>query len=146
MPYGFDEEHDEEPGDRVPSSSPLPQWPIFNTQSQRQATVSAADVKPEPAEHSPAKGVAPHDKAETDYLDRLVSETNPEILEGGVEIGVQLLEGLKMCLFPFLPTEGTQGPYWTKAIRELEERAKPTRTVVGVVGNVGFLYKIHRLS
>lgn len=133
MPYAADVEHsgdysDEEFYDDYSDEEP---------QNHGYATVPAADADVKlPAEHSPAKGMESGDQAETEYLDRLVTETNPEVLEGGVEIGVQILEGLKTCLGPSLQTDGTQGPYWMKAIRELEARAKPTRTVVGVVGNV----------
>lgn len=67
-----------------------------------------------------------------------LAETKPEVLEGGVEIGVQVLEGLKRCLEGSLQAQGTQGPYWMKAIQDLEKRAQPTRTVVGVVGNVRY--------
>lgn len=60
MPYGYDVEE----GEQAPSLSSCPQWPIFNTQGQRQPSVSAAAiaatataVKSE-AKPSPVKGVA----------------------------------------------------------------------------------------
>ncbi|KAL2196856.1 hypothetical protein P885DRAFT_69332 [Corynascus similis CBS 632.67] len=57
------------------------------------------------------------------YLQKLISPDNPpELLEKGVKIGVRVLESLKIPL---------------KAINDLEGLAKPSRTIVGVVGNTG---------
>ncbi|OTA63095.1 hypothetical protein K449DRAFT_349574 [Hypoxylon sp. EC38] len=71
---------------------------------------------------------------DTNYLERLVAETAPEVLESGVAIGVDLLDQLKVTLSTFITPEVNA---WLKSIDELKARAKPTRTVVGVVGNTG---------
>lgn len=71
---------------------------------------------------------------ETDYLQQLVHEQIPEVLETGVEIATKLLKQLKE------PLEQAGTPdveLWLKSIKDLESRAKPPRTVVGVVGNTG---------
>ncbi|KAI1372650.1 hypothetical protein F4677DRAFT_431751 [Hypoxylon crocopeplum] len=71
---------------------------------------------------------------ETKYLERLISQHIPESLESGVTIGLELLGQLKAQLSTF---KNADVDAWLKSIQELEERAKPTRTVVGVVGNTG---------
>ncbi|KAK4100264.1 hypothetical protein N658DRAFT_516763 [Parathielavia hyrcaniae] len=101
-----------------------------------------ASVKPEPVD-GPGALVddvdAVDSKANADqhgYLQRLVSSaSSPDLLEKGVGIGVQVLESLKRPL----EAAGLQasGAQWLKAISELETLAKPTRTIVGVVGNTG---------
>ncbi|KAK0668719.1 nuclear GTPase SLIP-GC [Cercophora samala] len=71
------------------------------------------------------------------YLKRLINESAPERLEAGVAVGVKQLEILKAPLLEVLPVGTTQAPQWIKSIEELERLAKPTRTIVGVVGNTG---------
>ncbi|KAI0148196.1 hypothetical protein F4776DRAFT_606585 [Hypoxylon sp. NC0597] len=70
----------------------------------------------------------------TNYLERLVAESVPEVLESGVAIGVDLLDKLKTTLSTFITPEVDA---WLKSIDELKARATPNRTVVGVVGNTG---------
>ncbi|KAI1208912.1 uncharacterized protein F4807DRAFT_461036 [Annulohypoxylon truncatum] len=68
------------------------------------------------------------------YLEKLVVHTDPEILERGVTIGTKLLDQLKTAL------NGADTPEvngWRTAIDELKERARPTRAVIGVVGDPG---------
>ncbi|RYP52928.1 hypothetical protein DL768_002024 [Monosporascus sp. mg162] len=72
--------------------------------------------------------------ARTDHLDKLVHEQNPEILEAGVEIGLKLLEQLKV---PLEQSRARDAKDWLQPIDELRGRAKPPRTVVGVIGNTG---------
>jgi len=70
------------------------------------------------------------------YLQKLISPDNPpEVLEKGVKIGVRVLESLKIPLKAGPPQ--TAAPGWLKAINDLEGLAKPSRTIVGVVGNTG---------
>ncbi|AEO60671.1 hypothetical protein MYCTH_2310138 [Thermothelomyces thermophilus ATCC 42464] len=92
-------------------------------------------VKPEPVDDNNVAGSADHVDT-ISYLQRLIAPDNPpEILEKGVSIGVRVLENLKKSLASG-PAQ-TSGPGWLKAIADLEALAKPTRTIVGVVGNTG---------
>ncbi|KAL2132078.1 hypothetical protein VTI74DRAFT_4256 [Chaetomium olivicolor] len=87
-----------------------------------------ADLEPEQdAETKPMIG----------YLQQLVSATSPELLEKGVSIGIRLLGSLKQPLQAVAPLNTTQANQWLKSIAELEALAKPTKTIVGVVGNTG---------
>ncbi|KUI73699.1 Nuclear GTPase SLIP-GC [Cytospora mali] len=70
-------------------------------------------------------------------IERMVSKASTEELETGVKIGIQLLENLKLPLQAALGTGETQASQWLKSIEQLQDEAKPARTVVGVVGNTG---------
>ncbi|KAI1659708.1 Dynamin family-domain-containing protein [Daldinia decipiens] len=70
----------------------------------------------------------------TNYLDQLITVTVPETLESGVTIGIDLLDQLKVHLSTF---KSIDVDTWIDTINTLKESAKPTRTVVGVVGNTG---------
>ncbi|KAI1478877.1 Dynamin family-domain-containing protein [Daldinia eschscholtzii] len=70
----------------------------------------------------------------TDYLERLITVNVPETLETGVTIGIDLLDQLKAKLSTF---QNADVDVWLETINTLKESAKPTRTVVGVVGNTG---------
>ncbi|KAK1957604.1 hypothetical protein LY78DRAFT_741803 [Colletotrichum sublineola] len=74
---------------------------------------------------------------EPDPLEQWTTETSPEILEEGVEIGMELLENLKFPLSLTASLPDTQGSTWLKAINDLQARCKPPKTIVGVVGNTG---------
>ncbi|KAK4218543.1 hypothetical protein QBC37DRAFT_437200 [Rhypophila decipiens] len=67
----------------------------------------------------------------------LVSATSPEVLEMGVQAGLQVLQTLKGPLEAALPLNTTQAAQWIKSINNLESSSKPNRTIVGVVGNTG---------
>ncbi|KAK4199425.1 hypothetical protein QBC40DRAFT_349451 [Triangularia verruculosa] len=82
-------------------------------------------------------GTLPRQTVDAGYLQRLIKETATERLEAGVAVGVKQLEVLKAPLVEFLPAGTTQAPQWIKSIEELERLSKPTRTIVGVVGNTG---------
>lgn len=69
----------------------------------------------------------------TNYLQQIVNLDNPEILEAGVNVGVQVLDGLLSTLV----SDNDDVKAWVKSIKDLRERAKPTKTIVGVVGNTG---------
>ncbi|KAI1466884.1 Dynamin family-domain-containing protein [Daldinia caldariorum] len=58
----------------------------------------------------------------------------PETLEAGVKIGVDLLNKLKVELSTY---KNADVDVWWDSINTLQESARPTRTVVGVVGNTG---------
>ncbi|KAH6855788.1 hypothetical protein B0I37DRAFT_365794 [Chaetomium sp. MPI-CAGE-AT-0009] len=103
-------------------------------------------VKPEPVDDPGLGAVGDADNTNkssnvdnivnTSYLQQLLAPGNsPELLEKGVSIGTRLLKSLKG------PLEGgaaqTTGSQWLKSIGDLEALAKPTRTIVGVVGNTG---------
>lgn len=71
---------------------------------------------------------------ETNYMDQLVSKTSADELEAGVALGLQLLDSLKAPLNSVLAvTNTTKAATWLEAIQHLQDAAKPSRTVVGVV-------------
>ncbi len=71
---------------------------------------------------------------ETDYLEQLVHQEVPEILETGIDVAIKLLNQLKA---PLEQCRKEDTDAWLKSINDLKSRAKPPRTVVGVVGNTG---------
>lgn len=71
---------------------------------------------------------------ETDYLQQLVYQPVPEVLEAGVNTAIKLLDQLKEPLEK-CPSQDVDA--WLKTINDLKSRAKPLRTVIGVVGNTG---------
>jgi hypothetical protein len=71
------------------------------------------------------------------HLQQLVSASQPEVLEAGVEVGVQVLNDIKIALESALSNNTTEASSWIEAVEDLQSRAKPTRTIVGVVGNTG---------
>lgn len=75
--------------------------------------------------------------AQTNYLQQVISLTDPDLLEKAVTTGVKLLSDLKDTLEVFASAEGTEAPRWVKAIDELCARPRQGRTIVGVVGNTG---------
>jgi hypothetical protein len=104
-------------------------------------------VKPEPADNmaldappAPAKpGAEDQEKTGLPHLQRMVSErsTEPERLEDAVAAGMRFLQDLKEPLEGCAQLSTTQAPRWLKSINDLEALAKPSRTIVGVVGNTG---------
>lgn len=97
--------------------------------------MNSGRIDPEP---SPEPEETGDKRSDTEYLQQLVSETKPEILEGGVEIGLQVLDGLKVPLQAAKDaSQETEAEHWLKSIEDLEKQAQPTRTVIGVVGNTG---------
>lgn len=84
----------------------------------------------------PPSMFGPQDTLENNHLRQLVSDASTQQLEDGVSIGMQLLESLKAPLNSALGAD-THAKQWLEAIQQLQDKAKPTRTVVGVVGNTG---------
>lgn len=74
---------------------------------------------------------------DTNYLQRLLTRETPEILEAGVEIGTDLLDSLAAALTLENLDAYPDAKAWKKSVEELKEQAKPTNTIVGVVGNTG---------
>lgn len=70
---------------------------------------------------------------ETNYIEQVVNKTSIEDLEAGVKVGVQFLESLKTPLQAALENGDTQAVHWLESIEQLQQEAKPVRTVVGVV-------------
>lgn len=69
-----------------------------------------------------------------DCLDQVMSKTSAEELEAGVRLGMQLLDNLRAPLNAALAVSTTTtASDWVKAIQQLQDSAKPARTVVGVV-------------
>lgn len=101
----------------------------------------ASHVKPEPEDESDDDDNDDKDNdeqsvSETSYIEQLVLKTSVEELEAGVKIGLQLLESLKIPLNSAMVAEDnqvTQAGDWLKSIQQLQDSAKPVRTVVGVV-------------
>jgi hypothetical protein len=70
-------------------------------------------------------------------LQQIASLTSPEVLEEATAVALQALESLKPPLDAVSSLITTQAAQWLKAIDDLKSRAKPTRTIVGVMGNTG---------
>ncbi|KAI5922509.1 Dynamin family-domain-containing protein [Camillea tinctor] len=107
------------------SSSPFASSPDVKPDIGLDTSTSSQPDAPDPSDH-PAN--------ETTYLERLVDHAVPEVLEEGVAAGLRLLDQLVEALDSF-PCPDADA--WLTNIREIREHAKPTRTVVGVVGNTG---------
>ncbi|KAI1640119.1 hypothetical protein F4809DRAFT_562582 [Biscogniauxia mediterranea] len=114
-----------EPGNESMSRVPSP--------PRASASASDPDIKPTTSQLN-APGPADDPASETSYLERLVENTVPEVLEEGVAAGLCLLDRLVEALDSH-PCPDADA--WLTSIREIRERAKPKRTVVGVVGNTG---------
>ncbi|KAK7450956.1 hypothetical protein Landi51_05272 [Colletotrichum acutatum] len=71
------------------------------------------------------------------FLEQWTTETSPEILERGVKIGLEVLGSLKVPLSLTASLPGTQAMTWVRAIEDLKARSRPSKTIVGVVGNTG---------
>ncbi|KAH6648251.1 hypothetical protein BKA67DRAFT_522596 [Truncatella angustata] len=91
--------------------------------------MTPAEAKPEPVADEPSDGSSYN----TDSVQRIVATGTPEVLEAAVQVGVGLLDNLTAALT--LDNEDVKS--WAKSIKDLKERAKPTKTIVGVVGNTG---------
>lgn len=79
------------------------------------------------------------DIATSASLEKLVSEQPPEKLEAAVKEGVQLLDRIKQVFDVKTEEAGEQGDsaHWLKQIESVRTESKPSRTIVGVVGNTG---------
>ncbi|KAK0643251.1 hypothetical protein B0T16DRAFT_391805 [Cercophora newfieldiana] len=103
-------------------------------------------IKPEPVD-GPSVGPAtaltfgadPAERRESrqSNLQQIASLTSPELLEEAITIGLKALDDLKPPLDAVATLYTTQASQWLKSIDDLKARAKPTRTIVGVVGNTG---------
>ncbi|KAK0627656.1 hypothetical protein B0T14DRAFT_563438 [Immersiella caudata] len=102
-------------------------------------------IKPEPAD-GPGVGPPPPFGAQAgpgpgeqhpSNLQQIASLTSPELLEEATAVALQALESLKPPLDAVSSLPTTQAAQWLKAIDDLKSRAKPTRTIVGVMGNTG---------
>lgn len=97
---------------------------------------SVAQGRPVPA----SQGSDPEDNqgAVSAHIQQLLADSSisTEVLESAVEIGTQILGGLAVPLDDAVSLLPDAAP-WLKSVTGLEARAKPPRTVVGVVGNTG---------
>ncbi|KAI1268139.1 hypothetical protein F5Y18DRAFT_377543 [Xylariaceae sp. FL1019] len=83
----------------------------------------------------PTQEAADEEHQETEYLERLCNEETPEVLEAGVSVALTLLNQLQDVMQTL---DNAETAAWLKSITDLRDSAhKPTRTVVGVVGNTG---------
>lgn len=67
------------------------------------------------------------------HIEQLISSASVSELEAAVQVGARLLRDFKVTLNA---TQGSGDPQvadWLKKIQQLEGKAKPARTVVGVV-------------
>ncbi|KAI1806680.1 Dynamin family-domain-containing protein [Daldinia bambusicola] len=92
------------------------------------------EIEQEESSASPDTGEPAEESNSTNYLEQLINVNVPETLEAGVTIGVDLLNQLKVKLSAY---KNADVDVWFDSINTLQESAKPTRTVVGVVGNTG---------
>ena len=133
-----------EPADHTPllsSSLPTQEAPVKAdpaTTALPMSDIREADSDPKP---EPGRATDDGDSTtvervhqETEYLQKLIQNQVPEILETGVGLAVDILDQVKVPLEKF-GQGGVQ--VWLETIKELKGRAKPPRTVVGVVGNTG---------
>ncbi|KAI1322901.1 hypothetical protein F5Y16DRAFT_403978 [Xylariaceae sp. FL0255] len=67
-------------------------------------------------------------------IENLCNHNIPEVLEDGVAVGKELLIKLKNALDSNKDVEANT---WLKTIADLEDRARPTKEIIGVVGNTG---------
>lgn len=118
-----------EPSD-VPSSShletvisPLPLRPSCST-GTRSLTVEAE-----------ANAVPSRMQEDTNFLERLCTQSEPEVLESGVPIAKKILDQLRDVLNGC--NKDSEFQNWIKAIDDLQQQARPPRTVLGVVGITG---------
>ncbi|KAK3954249.1 hypothetical protein QBC32DRAFT_384967 [Pseudoneurospora amorphoporcata] len=99
-------------------------------------------------EHRDGRGFsAPSARAHDDepridlqWLQALVDNSEKrsvDVLERAVRVGVKALEGLKGPLEAAKDIDDTSAAQWLNLISNVQSRAKPTRTIVGVVGNTG---------
>lgn len=79
------------------------------------------------------------DIATSASLEKLVTETTPEKLEAAVREGVRLLDQIQNVLEVKTEEVGEKGDsaHWLKQIDSIRTESKPSRTIVGVVGNTG---------
>lgn len=79
---------------------------------------------------------AAQEPAQQKPLQQLVSVTDINSLEKGVNAGHQYLSNLKETL-GVAPAHSTDAETWIKTIDELLSRPRQKRTIVGVIGNTG---------
>jgi hypothetical protein len=108
----------------------------LNAAANEQVMAEFRDNQQEPASHL-TMPPPPNDTAmSTANLQKLLTGSDDaKLLEGGMAAGVELLEDLKGPLKA--AKDSKEAPFWLNNISQLQQQAKPTRTVVGVVGNTG---------
>ncbi|ETS86827.1 hypothetical protein PFICI_00655 [Pestalotiopsis fici W106-1] len=120
-------------------ATPLVSAPSRGASPSRTSAQPMLYPKPEPSIDSASMPDKKPDKddlddsSQTNYLQQIVALNNPETLEAGVKVGVQVLDGLLSTL----TSDNDDIKAWVKSIKDLRERAKPAKTIVGVVGNTG---------
>lgn len=92
---------------------------------------------PDPDPVQPLHDQQQQQEQEPDALEQWAKQTSPKILEHGVNLGMDVLENIKFPLTAAASIPGTQASTWLDAITQLESRAQPFKTIVGVVGNTG---------
>ncbi|KAI5858268.1 hypothetical protein GGS23DRAFT_586673 [Durotheca rogersii] len=104
---------------------------LGNPRSMRTWACRADRVRPD--HQTKQGGGMPASSGRGPPLDQLATLTDPERLESAVRVGVRLLEDLRRAL----RAPNHPGREWAGEVNALLGRAKPTRTVIGVVGNTG---------
>ncbi|KAI9789949.1 MAG: hypothetical protein M1835_001330 [Candelina submexicana] len=69
-------------------------------------------------------------------INEVLSKSSPEVLEAGVQRGVQILEKLKGPLVD-KSIQSQDAAQWLQQVGNLQKQAVKTKTIVGVVGNTG---------
>ncbi|KAL7629638.1 hypothetical protein AAE478_001160 [Parahypoxylon ruwenzoriense] len=113
-------------------ASPIPRGATHQVGAETSSS-ERATIKPDP-EVKQDEVPKPELEDAVSYLEQLVTLNDLEKLESGVNIGVTLLKKLNDVMSIFTHPDLD---VWAKTAQEIMERAKPTRTVVGVVGNTG---------
>jgi hypothetical protein len=112
-------------------SSPLPQTASFSLPLRPGCSACPRS----PTVWAEANAVPNRMQEGTDYLEKLCTRSEPEVLESGVPIAKKLLDQLRDVLNGC--KKDSESHNWIKAIDDLQQRSKPPRTVLGVVGITG---------
>ncbi|KAF2878206.1 hypothetical protein BDV95DRAFT_479698 [Massariosphaeria phaeospora] len=70
------------------------------------------------------------------FIQQVINDQNPELLEAGVRKSLQILDTLKVA-FSKYAASSQDAVAWIKSMEKLSAQAERKRTVVGVVGNTG---------
>lgn len=93
---------------------------------------SPPHIKREPGPTSIVTDAKPA-RVYTSHLEQLGSSSSVSELESAVQVGIRLSEDLKA---PLNATQGNGDPqvaHWLQCIQQVELKAKPARTVVGIM-------------
>jgi hypothetical protein len=81
----------------------------------------------------PPEGDLDQSPQQANFIQQVTAQDDPVILEACVKVGVDVLDRLVSAL----TFDDDDVKSWVRSIKNLRERAKPTKTIIGVVGNTG---------